>query len=265
MKIGFIGLGNMAKAIIEGLLLKKAILPTDIIVHSAHASNYQPYAEKFGLKTAETNLTVAEQADVLILAVKPELKEEVLTEVKPALIQHKVALLSLLTGVTLADLTEVVGSTFALVRVMPNLNVRIGAGMTAIAGNNIATESAMATTQSLFEQIGEVIRLPEADFSTFVALAGSAPAFAYLFMDALAHAGVKYGLSKTQALKIVSQMVVGSAQLIQQSGEAPWNLIDQVSSPGGTTIAGVLALQEAGFEPAITKAVDATIKKDLGE
>ncbi|WP_125607510.1 pyrroline-5-carboxylate reductase [Lapidilactobacillus bayanensis] len=265
MKIGFIGLGNMGKAIIEGLLTKKAVKPMDIIVHSAHVSNYQTYADKFELATANTNLDVAKNVDVLVLAVKPELKTEILTEVKPALVTGKVAVLSLLTGVSLADLAEITGSQVPFVRVMPNLNVRIGAGITAIAANKVALVSAAATAKLLFSEIGEVITLPEQDFSTFVALAGSAPAFAYLFMDALAHAGVKYGLSKAQSLRIVSQMVVGSAQLIQQSGEAPWNLIDQVSSPGGTTIAGVLALQEAGFETAITKAVDAMIKKDLGE
>lgn len=265
MKIGFIGLGNMAKAIIEGLLAKNKIDPSNIVVHSAHTANYQPYAEKFGLATADTNLGVAEQVEILILAVKPEQKETILTEIKPALTSSKVAVLSLLTGVSLADLEQIVGPTVPLVRVMPNLNVRIGAGITAIAANEAASIAAEATADNIFSQIGEVITLPETDFSTFVALAGSAPAFAYLFMDALAHAGVKYGLSKAQSLKIVSQMVVGSAQLIQQSGDAPWNLIDQVSSPGGTTIAGVLALQEAGFETAITKAVDATIKKDLGE
>lgn len=262
MKIGFIGLGNMAKAIVEGMLLKRSITPENIIVHSAHENNYRPYAAENGLQPVSSNVEVAQQADVIILAVSPVLKDTVFAEIKSALSHDKIVV-SLLTGVSIAEIEAVIDVEVSLVRVMPNLNVRIGVGITAIAANQAAEASAKKTVQTIFEQIGEVIVLPEADFSTFVALAGSAPAFAYLFMEALAHAGVKYGLSKTQSLKIVAQMVSGSAQMIQQTNDAPWNLIDQVASPGGSTIAGVLALQEAGFETALTKAVDATVKKDL--
>lgn len=145
---------------------------------------------------------------------------------------------------------------------MPNLNVQIGAGLTALAANQAAQATVLPAVTQIFAGIGTTLALPEADFSTFVALAGSAPAFAYLFMDALAHAGVKYGLTKAQALAIVSQMTVGSAQMIQQADQAPWSLIDAVASPGGTTIAGVLALQAGGFETALTQAVDAVIAKD---
>lgn len=263
MKIGFIGLGNMAKAIIEGLLQQDAVNPADIYVHSVHVTNYQPYATAKRLQACANNLQVVQNADVIILAVQPQQKETVLAPLKSELINKKIPLFSLLSGVTIADLENIIGLAVPIIRVMPNLNVKIGQGMTALATNTAGEPTANAIATDLFGKIGTVMPLSEADFSTFVALAGSAPAFAFLFIDELAHAGVKYGLTKKQAVEIVSQMLIGSAELVRQSGDAPWNLIDEVASPGGSTIAGVLAMQAAGFETAVTKAVDATIAKDL--
>ncbi|GEL13369.1 pyrroline-5-carboxylate reductase [Lapidilactobacillus concavus DSM 17758] len=266
MKIGFIGLGHMAKAIIEGLLKANAVLSQDIYVHSAHEENYRKYAELHHLQYCESNAAIVAQSDLLILAVQPQQKASVVAEITAELKSRSVPLVSLLSGVSIAELVDLIGQQdFPIVRIMPNLNVKIGQGMTAIAANDAAQGQAVAQTEELFRQIGAVITLPEADFSTFVALAGSAPAFVYLFIDALAHAGVKYGLTKKQSVEIVSQMMVGSAQLVQASGDAPWNLIDEVASPGGSTIAGILAMQAAGFETAVAQAVDATIRKDLGE
>ncbi|WP_261806934.1 pyrroline-5-carboxylate reductase [Lapidilactobacillus luobeiensis] len=265
MKLGFIGVGHMAQAIILGLLEKETVPAADILVHSAHPQNYESFANKYGLQAIASNLAVVQQADALILAVKPQQKDSVLAPLATELAQRELPVFSLLSGVDLATLEALLGANVPIVRVMPNLNVRIGQGMTALAANEAAGKTAYPLAQRLFSALGTTVDLPEADFSTFVALAGSAPAFVYLFIDALAHAGVKYGLTKQQAQAIVSQMVVGSAQMVQQSDQVPWELIDAVASPGGTTIAGILALQAAGFETALTKAVDATIAKDQGE
>lgn len=262
LKLGFIGVGHMAQAIILGLLQTKVVAANDIFVHGGHLAHYQAFANAHGLQIAADNQGVVQVADVVILAVKPQQKEAVLAELVPLLQQQQRPLLSLLSGVSLAELAQLVGAEVPLVRVMPNLNVQIKAGITALAANQAGQGQALTTAQQLFGALGTTLPLAEDDFSTFVALAGSAPAFVYLFIDALAHAGVKYGLTKQQAVKIVAQMVAGSAQLVQQSDQSPWDLADAVASPGGTTIAGLLALQAAGFEPAITKAVDATIAKD---
>ncbi len=252
----------MAQAIILGLLGQGILTPDEILIHSAHPEHYQPFAQAHGLQDKADNQAVVAAADLVILAVKPSQASAVLAPLVPRLQQQQRPVLSLLSGVSLADLAAIVGDQIPLVRVMPNLNVQIGAGLTALAANQAAQATVLPAVTQLFAGIGTTLALPEADFSTFVALAGSAPAFAYLFMDALAHAGVKYGLTKAQALAIVSQMTVGSAQMIQQADQAPWSLIDAVASPGGTTIAGVLALQAGGFETALTQAVDAVIAKD---
>lgn len=262
MKLGFIGVGHMSQAIILGLIKAEAVAPADILVHGGHLANYQAFAKTNGLQIMTDNQAVVAGADVVILAVKPQQKAAVLADLIDLFQEKNKPLFSLLSGVSLADLAAIVGEQVPVVRVMPNLNVQIKQGITALAANSSAQENALPIAQHLFGMIGSTLPLAEQDFSTFVALAGSAPAFVYLFIDALAHAGVKYGLTKKQAVAIVSQMVAGSAQLVQESTQSPWDLADAVASPGGTTIAGLLALQAAGFEPAITKAVDATIAKD---
>ena len=145
---------------------------------------------------------------------------------------------------------------------MPNLNSQIGEGIAAICGNNYTTLEQKEFVLNMFKAIGDAVELPEKDFSTFTAIAGSSPAFVFLFIDSLARAAVKNGMSKEMATKIAAQAVLGSGKLVLASEESPWNLIDQVSSPGGTTVEGILALEDAGFISSITKAAQAVITKD---
>ncbi|MCH4172664.1 MAG: pyrroline-5-carboxylate reductase [Lactobacillus sp.] len=263
MKIGFIGVGNMAQAMIQGLLNAK-VSSEDIIVHSAHATNYEPFAKANGLKTAQTNLELTQMADMIVMAVEPSLYQQIIQEITGALTKAKI-LVSVLTGITLGQLNAAADmANLPIVRLMPNVNVKINQGMTAIVGNEAAQESALEQVQTVFEKLGSVTALPEQHFSTFVALAGSSPAFIYLFIDSLSRAGVKYGLSKQQATQIAAQAVKGSAQMVLESDKSPFDLIDQVSSPGGTTVAGLLAMEEHGLITSVIKGIDATIAKDRG-
>lgn len=145
---------------------------------------------------------------------------------------------------------------------MPNINAKVGAAMSALCANQQVTQAQKELVARLFCAVGQVKELDESFFPLFGVIAGSAPAFAYLFIDSLARAAVKNGMQKQAALEIAAQTVLGSAKLILESGEHPWVLIDQVCSPGGTTIEGIAALQETGFETGIRKAVDAALEKD---
>lgn len=145
---------------------------------------------------------------------------------------------------------------------MPNVNAMIGKGAAAVCGNTFASEEQIEYVLQMFQAVGLAWRLPEKDFSNFTALAGSSPAYAYLFIDSIARAGVKNGLSKELCTEIAAQAVLGSAQMILESGENPWTLIDSVCSPGGTTVAGLLALEEEAFISTIVKGIDATIVRD---
>lgn len=262
MTIGFIGAGNMARAIISGLLAKKAIAPTDIVLHGGQPLHYEPYAAKIGAKALASNQAVAETADIVFLAVSPKLGEPILQAIGSTLKKRHVPVVSMLTGVSVATLEKALGShDQPVLRIMPNVNVAINAGMIAYAAND-AVAGQLDGLLDLLNVLGKTMSLPDEQFSTFVALAGSSPAFIYLFIDSLARAGVKYGLEKDQATAIAAQAVMGSAKNVLASVQSPFDLIDQVSSPGGTTVAGLLAMEEAGLMTAVVKGVDATIAKD---
>lgn len=263
MKIGFIGVGNMAKAIIEGILEAGKVQASDIFVHSAHPANYEQYAQQKGLVACADNREVALQADFVFLAVKPLAAGKILQEIKDTVLEKKPVLISMLSGVSLADLEQYVGDkSVEILRIMPNVNVAIDQGITALVGNDSLSSNDLEEARSLLNGLGQTIFLGEQDFSSFVALAGSSPAFVYYYIDSMANAGVKHGLAKNTAVKIAAQAVLGSAANVLQSKKTPRSLMDDVCSPSGTTIAGLLAMEEAGFTKTVVEGIDATIAKD---
>lgn len=264
MKVGFIGIGNMASAIIKGIIRNGHTSKQDIYVHNTTPEKLAHFTAETGTHACSSNKELVKKVDILVLAAKPTAFPAILAEIKTELAAHQPVIVSIAAGTTLQKLSELLTTSkdTPMIRVMPNLNSQIGAGMTAICGNNCTTPEQKTFVLNMFKAVGEAIELPEKDFSTFTALAGSSPAFVFLFIDSLARAAVKNGMSKETATKIAAQAVLGSGQLVLDSNETPWNLIDQVSSPGGTTVEGVLALEDTGFIPSITKAVQAVIDKD---
>lgn len=261
MKIGFIGAGNMAQAIIHGLL-KETVLPaTDIFI--ANPSTLTTFTKKTGVTQVANNSALVAEVDVVILAVKPLVLPGVLTEIHDAVKKQQSLVVSIAAGVSLAELASYLEAPTPLIRVMPNVNVSVSTGVTAICKNQFASQEQEDLVTTLFEAVGSVYPLAEKDFSNFIGLAGSSPAYVYMFIDAISRAGVLNGLPKKIATEIAAKAVLGSAQRLLAGEESPWELVDQVSSPGGTTVAGVVALEEAGFIPAVIKGIDATIKKDL--
>lgn len=262
MNIGFIGVGGMAQAIIAGLLQAKAFLPEDIIVHSRRQENYAPYAKQHGLMTAASNADVATQSDLVVLAVTPNVAPDVLREIKPQLADGQTTLISIVAGLSLATMGDIVGTKVPILRTLPNVNVEIGAGMTAVAANSQLTGGKLTSALGVFGAIGTTTQLAEDQFGIFSALAGSSPAYIDLFIDSLSRAGVKYGLTKAQATQIAAQATLGSAKMVLKSDKIPFALIDQVASPGGSTVAGLLAMEEAGLMTSVVKGIDATVAKD---
>lgn len=263
MQIGFIGVGNMARAIIDGLLAAGRVKGSDLHLHSGHLENYRDYANQIGAVIEADNAAVVAASDVVVLAVKPKVFGRVLDVIRPAFEQKQPLLASIVSGVSLEALETHLPAGQPIVRLLPNLNVAIGQGMTAFAVNDAASDCAGPALQ-LFDAVGQIMELPEDDFATFVALAGSAPAFAYLFIDAMARAGVKHGIRKADAIRIAAQTVVGSAEMVLQRDESPMDLIDQVASPAGSTIRGYLAMEEKGFSSAVVAGLNATIRRELG-
>lgn len=262
MTIGFIGCGNMAGAIVSGLLAAGLYRPDDIFVTDVTPERSCECAGRFGVSAADTAQELIVRSDTVVLAVKPVVFPTLLPELSAALRAKNPLVVSIAAGKTIGYIEEQLGFSPALVRVMPNINAKAGASMSAFCANQKVSQEQKALVARLFGAVGQIIELDESFFPLFGVIAGSAPAFAYLFIDSLARAAVKNGMNKHAALEIAAQTVLGSAKLILESGEHPWALIDQVCSPGGTTIEGIAAMQENGLETAVRKAVDAAVAKD---
>ena len=259
---GFIGIGNMAGAIIGGMIDSGLVAPGDIVVSSATKANRDALAERTGVRALDSNEQVAFEADVLVLAVKPQMLSSVTAGIRDEVLKSRPLVVSIAAGLTLDNLGNLFDSETRIARVMPNVNSRIRQGMSAVCANEAASESDVDTVVTAFESIGEVVSIPETQFSAFTAIAGSSPAFAFLFIDALSRGAVAAGMPKALATKCAAQAVLGSAALVQASDKSPWDLIDQVCSPGGTTVAGLLTLEDNAFLSTVTKAVAATVARD---
>lgn len=258
MKIGFIGFGNMAQAIAKGLLEKEDISTNDLFFSNHTESKQQQYEEQFNIKGTQNNQEVWDQSDILILAVKPYQIDDVLSTLNK---KSHPFVLSVAAGVTNAQLEKYL-SKDSFLRTMPNLNSKVGEGMTAIVENKAVSKEKVDQAITIFEAVGEVVELPESQLGAFIALAGSSPALVFLFIDTLARAAVKYGIPKDKATKIAAQAVLGSGKSVKESDLSPWTMIDQVSSPGGITVEGILSLLKDDFAASLISSVDTMVEKD---
>lgn len=254
----------MASAIVKGIVAKEYVSGQSIYLYDVKADKVRELADHVGANQCSTNRELIEAVDVVVLSVKPNLIGQVLQETRSAIIKKKPLLVSIAAGTPSDKIYRFLQTDqeIPIVRVMPNVNVMVGKGATAVCGHHFATEDQVDYVLRMFQSVGSAWKLAEQDFSNFTALAGSSPAYAYLFIDSIARAGVKHGIPKDLANEIAAQAVLGSAQMILEGGENPWTLIDQVCSPGGTTIAGLLALEEQAFISTVVKGIDATIAKD---
>ena len=264
MKIGFIGTGNMATAIIQGIVEKEYIHGENVYLFDVLSDKVSTLSKKINGQACHSVEELIERVDVVVLAVKPTIVETIVGEAKEHILSKQPLIVSIAAGTPLAKIYKFLNTDQAvpIVRVMPNVNATIGLGAAAVCGNQFASEKQVNAIVHLFEAVGLAWQVPEKDFSAFTALAGSSPAYAYLFIDSLARAGVKHGLTKELATQYAAQAVLGSAKMILASEENPWTLIDRVCSPGGTTVAGLLALEEEAFIATVVKGIDATIAKD---
>lgn len=263
---GFIGTGNMASAIVRGAVASGFLEGEDVVLFNPTAAKAEAIADDIGAQVVESAAAVVAASDVVVLGFKPGTFPEVLPTLAADLIARGTLVISIAAGLTLNRLVELLddgrGSDVAVVRAMPNVNALVGAGMTAVTANENVSEEDRALVLGLFGAVGQAVELEEKHFSAFTAIAGSSPAFAFLFIDSLARGALEAGLPKAIATQIAAQAVAGSARTVLATGTHPWTLIDQVCSPGGTTIAGLLALEENAFISTVVDAVRATVARD---
>ena len=255
MKYGFIGTGVMAGAMLESALAAGFLLKEDVLVYDKRPEA----AARFGTEIAESAAQVAAQCEVVQLGVKPQNLPELLEDIDEILHAKKSLVVSIAAGV---PLKRIAVYAHRAARLMPNINTTVGQGMTAYCATERVSPEDLAWLGRYCACFGRAVHLEEKHFSAFTALAASAPAFVYLFIDELARAGVTAGLPKALALEIAAQTVSGSAAQVRESALHPCELADRVCSPGGTTIAGINALREHGFAHAVSQAVLASYHRD---
>ena len=261
MVYGFIGLGNMAGAILRGMAGSGNFNRDTLCGFNRSPGKTRKLAQEIGLVPCESAKEVAEKADVLVLGVKPQMLPDVLEPIKDAIHPDKLVV-TIAAGKGFSFYASYFGENVPLVRVMPNICAQVLCSASAVCPNAACTPEQVELVRAMFRSVGEVYDIPEAQFSAFSALGGASGAFVQMYIDALSSAGVKAGLSRALAQKIACQATLGAAKLCQETGEHPMALVDKVTSPGGTTIEGVHVLKKQGFESAVIEAVNAIIEKD---
>lgn len=260
MKIGFIGCGNMAKALIGGILKNELCAPGDILASDKSVQALDAAKKNYGIRVTKDNKKTAKQADFLVLAVKPQFLAEAIGEIRES-VKKDTLVISLAPGKTLAWLEEQFGQPLHLVRTMPNTPALAGEGMTALCPNDAVTEEERTVAETVFGSVGKTAVVPEHLMDTVTGVSGSSPAYVFLFIEALADAAVEGGMPRAQAYQFAAQAVLGSAKLALESGKHPAELKDMVCSPGGTTIEAVRVLEKNGFRSAVIEATAACIEK----
>ena len=260
MKIGFIGCGNMGSAMIGGILKNGVFEKNEIIVSNLTEEGSRKSREKLGVVTTLDNCEVVKNANIVILAVKPQFYEEVIGEVKGYLTPEHM-IVGIAPGKTLAWLEEKAGLPLKVVRFMPNTPAQVGAGMTAVCTNDRVSEDELAEILKITDSFGCTEVVPERLMDAAGAVGGCSPAYVFMFIEAMADAAVSQGMPRKQAYKFASQTVLGSAKMVLETGRHPGDLKDMVCSPAGTTIEGVRTLEKSGFRSAVFEALTAAAEK----
>lgn len=261
MKIGFIGLGNMAGAMIEGIISQGIASKEDISGSAKTEATLEAVKERYGIETTLDNNRIAGCADILILAVKPQIFAEVLPQIRGA-VREDTLIVSIAAGKTMADIEALFGRRLKLVRCMPNTPALIGEGCSGVCRNSNVSDDEMAKCMELIQSFGLAQEVPEHLIDAVSGVSGCSPAYVFMFLEALADGAVEAGMPRKQAYIFAAQAVMGSAKLLLETGKHPGELKDMVTSPAGTTIEGVRVLEERGFRGAVIDAVRASVEKN---
>jgi pyrroline-5-carboxylate reductase len=263
MKLGFIGAGNMGSAIFKGFIASGKAQPGDIYITRRNKEALATQASELGVNACADYSELIKACDVVFLAVKPIMFKEVLSAIRNDIKTKMPLVISMAAGISTKDIEDELDiKGVRVVRIMPNVNAQVMTSVTALCAGKYATDEDISLTESLFNGIGTTARVGESQFAIFTAIAGCSPAYVYMFINALAEGALKAGMNKKQATEIAAGAVMGSARMVLESGLHPEVLNDMVCSPGGTTIEGVCALKEQGFEAAVIAAVTKSIEKD---
>lgn len=257
MKFGFIGMGNMGSAIVGGMM--KNYRPFDIVVTDKNKAQAQAISEKYGVFAGEDNLAAAE-AEYLFLCVKPNILFSVIDEIKDT-ISETTTIISIAAGKSIAEIQRAFGKEIGIIRVMPNTPALVGEAMSAVCANKNVTKEQIGVALNIFRSLGKAEEVPESLMDAVTGISGSAPAYVFMFIEAMADAAVKAGMTRNLAYTFAAQAVLGSAKMVLETKKHPGELKDMVCSPGGTTIDAVAELEKSGFRSGVIEAVTKCVEK----
>ncbi|MFW6294637.1 MAG: pyrroline-5-carboxylate reductase [Halanaerobium sp.] len=267
MDLAIIGLGNMGQAILDGILENKIIAAENITAADKKFS-YNNFEEKNKypkLNFTADNVEAVKKSDLVIIAVKPQIINLVLEEIKNVVSNKNI--ISIAAGITIEHLKKILGRKSRITRIMPNTPALVSQGMSAVSFAENISKKEKDIVIEIFSALGEIVEVEEKDMDAVTALSGSGPAFVYIFIEALSDAGVLKGLDRSTALKLAAQTVKGGAEMILKTDKHPAELKDMVTSPAGTTINGVASLESNSFRSAVIKAVSKAAERseELGK
>ena len=262
-EIGFIGAGNMGGALLKAA--SKTVAPDKIAVYEKDARKAESVKAELGCAVLDSVSELAKACGYIVIAVKPNIVASVAKEMAPVLRERRdsFTVVSIAAGVSVEMVRSYLGEDFPVIRIMPNTPVAVGEGMVLFCGSENVTDEMFSDFTDKFRAAGRFDRIDEKLIDAGSGVSGCGPAYAYMFIEALADGGVACGLSRQAAIQYAAQMVLGSAKMVLESGEHPEVLKDMVCSPGGTTIQGVRALEKGGFRSAVIEAVIASYEKNF--
>lgn len=262
IKLGFIGVGNMGAAVVKGVLGKKLLPPSDVFVTDIDTTRIASLKEQFGVGVAEDIDELLKTVDVLLYAAKPQNVPQIFPQISAAISPPK-WIISIAAGVKISTLEAYLPDDIPVVRVMPNIAASVGEGAAAICGGKYARDKHLQQTENIFNAVGKAIIIEEKLMDAVTGLSGSGPAFIFLIIEALADAGVQAGLSREHAHILALQTVLGAGKMASATDTHPAVLKNRVTSPGGTTAAGLYELERNGLRCAIADAVMAAMKRSV--
>ena len=260
--IGIIGCGNMGRGILEGILKNGLMEAGKVFIYDKDSSKTAEMKERLGVNVSEDSTELMKDADVVVLAVKPNIYKPVLEQIKGSVREDQI-IVTIAAGINLAFVEEILGQDKRIVRTMPNTPALVGEGMTAVVPGKGSGEDDLQTVVEIFKGIGKVEVVPEYLIDAVIGISGSAPAYVYMFIEAMADGAVLGGMPRDKAYRFASQAVLGSAKMVLESGMHPGELKDMVCSPGGTTIEAVKSLEKNGFRGVVMDAVEACMEKSI--
>ena len=260
--LGFIGAGNMATALIKGLIESGVYDREHLLAADKDEDALKKVSGSFGVKCYSSNLKVTSESSIVVLSVKPQNMREALEEMKGAIGDHHL-IISIAAGIPLRMIREISGQEIPLIRVMPNTPALVQKGVSALAAGSLATAEHMAKAKEIFGAVGDTVVVEETMIDAVTALSGSGPGYVFRMMECMVDAGVAVGLERDTSLRLVVQTFIGAAHLAKESDESLSKLRQMVTSPGGTTAAGLAVFDEKGFKEMTIKAIDAACKRSL--